>query len=307
MYSQFFGNYLLERKILNKEELLDALGSCVQSEVAPPFIAVFKGYMSQNEADILAMEAEKANVDFYDYCVEKGIISSDQVYDIVGDHVPHYLHIAQYLIKKKKVESDDMIQLLADYMSQFELIDLDFMTEISDAVDQLMVNFSSVNENEYSGDLIDYFTLLFNNLINYIGSDFSPLSLQPFAGYCSKICASQNILGKPGIYTAIDMNEETAVLFASRFAKYDFSECDEYVEAALADFLNQHNGLYIVNASNERNRELTLDAPTTVNYDVLSSDGEGYFLNCKFSFGFVNFYIMVVEDNTPPASKLPKP
>jgi hypothetical protein len=67
----------------------------------------------------------------------------------------------------------------------------------------------------------------------------------------------------------------------------EFTEFDEYVKASLEDFLNLHNGLFIVNMSNEKSIELTLDPPHQETDPVLSLSDNSFVIPVIYPFGTV--------------------
>ncbi len=293
MYTNLFGNYLLDCEAVDRDMILTALKECSPSDKIPPFIGMYMGYLTSEETSAVRKKAEESGENFYDLCAKLNYMSREDADRILNEPQPHFMYIAQHLLDHKAVEPEKMIQLVAGYSSQYEIIDLEFQPELNNAMEQLIVSFASLNLSQHTDLAIDYFLMLINDLLRYIGDDFTPLSMDLFSGFLSKICASQNILGETPMFTSIDMDEDTAIKFASRFSGVEFNECDEYVEAALCDFLNQHNGLYIVNESNNKNRELSLDAPINQNYDLLPEGDDAFLLNLKFDFGFVNFYIVI--------------
>ena len=83
------------------------------------------------------------------------------------------------------------------------------------------------------------------------------------------------------------MEPTTAVGFASRYAKMEFTEFDEYVKASLEDFLNLHNGLFSVNMSNEVSMELTLDPPAQETDPVLTLSDNAFVIPVIYPFGTI--------------------
>jgi hypothetical protein len=91
------------------------------------------------------------------------------------------------------------------------------------------------------------------------------------------------------------MDEPTAVAFASRYVGDEFLEYDEYVRASMEDFLNLHNGLFVVNASNVASLELTITAPETVTDPVIAFENRTYHFPVLYSFGTVHYILEVVK------------
>ncbi|MCR5784635.1 MAG: hypothetical protein K6G40_03200 [Eubacterium sp.] len=293
MYSQFFGNFLVEKGIIDRAQLLEVLSKKKEdAPIHPGLLAVYKEYLIGHEAKEIMIKESQTGMSFYEICSEQMALTSSQIEALQKLDPPYYLHIAQHLIDSGISDIDEMAECLFDYESQFEIIDLDLMKEINDKVDLLLMEFDMICDSPYKNELTDYIILLFNNLIHYIGTDFEPLSIQPFPQYYSKVGSVQKIIGEPCFFTEIDMSEESAIKFASRFAGDQFDELNEYVTASLDDFLNQHNGVFVVNQSNLTHKEFTLEPPVSSHDEVQQPKGEAYFLTITFhSCGYINFYI----------------
>ena len=134
-----------------------------------------------------------------------------------------------------------------------------------------------------------YCSLLFNNLVRFIGDDFTPVLGTSIIEYPKNFCVSQAITGKYNIKMYIDMPEDACIEFASRYVGEEFYEFDEYVEAAVADFANLHNGLFCVNISNNDNIELVLDPPTTEEDMLLFFENTAFLMPIIYPFGTINF------------------
>ena len=91
------------------------------------------------------------------------------------------------------------------------------------------------------------------------------------------------------------MDEQTAISFASRYAGDEFRSFDEYVSASLEDFLNLHNGLFVVNVSNADSMELDLEPPSTLMNEVYAPEGSTYLLPICYTFGTINFLITLFD------------
>ena len=294
MYSQFFGHFLLSHDNIDKDTILEILQNDFHPGLTPPFKSVYYGYLTDEEYFAVEKEAKETGKRFYDLVVDHGYMDEGQLAEFTREKEPTYLMFAQHLVDSRSISPSEMTQIVADYVSNFELVDLEMMEELNSNVDELMQQALMLTDGDVNiqNILLDYSPLLFNNLIQYVGEDLTPLSVQPFEGYATKICAKQEMNGDFHLVTAIDMDESTAIEFAKRFSQLDITEYNEYVDASLCDFMNQLNGLYNVNISNERGLHLDLDIPESVNYDILSDSGVGYLITISFSFGFVMVYLL---------------
>ena len=146
----------------------------------------------------------------------------------------------------------------------------------------------NLQEKDY---VIQYLSLLFNNLIRFIGDDFTPLDPIPCEEIPITYCVTQKIDGSIQLLSGLDVEEKTAIAFASHYVGDTFLEFDEYVKASVEDFLNLHNGLYNVNMSNSNSIELDLKPPIRIEDPVLSLEGKSYIIPIAYSFGILNFIL----------------
>ena len=63
----------------------------------------------------------------------------------------------------------------------------------------------------------------------------------------------------------------------------------------MEDFLNLHNGLFIVNVSNESSMDLSISTPEVVDELILDFENRSYHFPILYSFGTVNFILEVVK------------
>ena len=91
--------------------------------------------------------------------------------------------------------------------------------------------------------------------------------------------------------TAVCCDTDVYIKFAERFSEEKLDTADDFVNATVGEFLNLHNGLFIVNQSNEFGKEMTLEPQefvysTEVKYDKAAVD-----VPVAYSFGTVHFIL----------------
>ncbi len=288
MYTQVFGNYLL-----NTEHLLSAISTQSSARVNLGTLAIHKGYMTASEAERIFILQTHQDKRFGELAVEEGYLTSEQVTELLQSQVPGYVLLGQVLIDQGVVSATQMQNIVTDYCSEFEIDDLEEYEEQSDLVHHLLTDIDSEEEDtkEY---INEYLLLLFNNLIRFIGDDFTPLNVIKIPEVPTERCTSQS-LDCPAFHveSALNMESATAVEFASRYAQDQFTEFDDYVRASMEDFLNLHNGLFVVNMSNDFSLEVTLDPPVTQDDSLFSLGESTYIFPIMFPFGIVHFICSV--------------
>ena len=156
-----------------------------------------------------------------------------------------------------------------------------------------------LSEDAFSSFGRSYLELLFNNLIRFIDDDFTALPPSRCNEFPTEYCVKQAICGNYEINTYLSMDKECALAFAERYTGEVFTECNEYVRAVLEDFINLHNGLFIVNASNDHSNELRIDILENVDDTLLTFNNNAYHFPIYYPFGIVHFVIEIINITEP--------
>lgn len=291
MYAQFFGNFLLSHELITKEQLLAAMEYKGINHLRLGTLAMHAGYLSAGEVEHIRIIQTHKDKKFGEIAVELGLLTQEQVDELLALQVPDYLALGQALIDLNIIDSYEWERLIVDYISENEINDLNFSQDSLEKVETLYLH---LKENRGDRPLekfkSTYTTLLFNNLIRFVGDDFTPLRSDDFYEYPTEFCISQEIHGQYHLKLYIDMPKETCIKFACRYVDDDFTEFDEYVEASVIDFANLHNGLFCVNESNNNNIELTLSPPQVEERPLLVfEENPATLMPILFPFGTVNF------------------
>ncbi len=103
---------------------------------------------------------------------------------------------------------------------------------------------------------------------------------------------SQYINGGYNAFTAIYAEEDVLTEFAAKYSKFKIDKYDALVNELIGDFLNLHNGLFIVNLSDTEDVDASLDVPILEKPETaFELFGTTYILPVEFDFGTVNFVL----------------
>lgn len=293
MYTQVFGNYLLSKELITREQLLAALSQKSLNAIHPSTLALYYGYISPSELEHLVKLQKEEGRTFSDLAVSNGYLSQEQALDLLNASVPDFLLLGQILLENGTFTYEQFANILADYRCQDELLELEMNNGNNDEVQHLLDIFSILSENPFSSYFRSYFELLFNDFIRMIGDDFTPLPPTEIKEFSSECCITQEINGFCHAHSYICMSTDTAIQFAGRYTGETFAEFNEYVQASLEDFLNLHNGLFIVNTSNDNSKELTIGFPQIPSNEILSFEHTAYCFPICYSFGTFHFILEV--------------
>lgn len=138
-----------------------------------------------------------------------------------------------------------------------------------------------------------YIEKLVYNISMYVDSDFSLGSVEILTDYSGKIELSQAITGVPSAYSCVEGKEDVLVTFAEHYSHLGVKSFDVLAKEAILDFLNLHNGLFVVMLSKNNICELSLDAPKqNGNYSLdLAQYKSITVIPVMFSYGTVKFFL----------------
>ncbi|MBR4224866.1 MAG: chemotaxis protein CheX [Oscillospiraceae bacterium] len=290
MFTQLFGNYLLNKGLVTSSQLSAALAAAKQTRAKLGVLAINAGYMDAAQVDEVHSEQQRVDKRFGDIAVDKGYLSAGQVEELLSKQGHAHLALGQALVDSGAMSNTSFADALSAYKSENSLTDVDFDDKTGNKVDELIAKLYSFGNDENSSMCTEYVSLLFKNLIRFIGDDFTPLAPEKIPSARVSYCAKQDMkaLGF-SCTTAIDAAEQAFIAFASRFAGEQLTDVDEMTEAANLEFMNLHNGLFAVNLSNDEGREVSLLPPVALKNDTI--DGPVYRISVVYPFGTASFYI----------------
>ena len=295
MYAQFFGSYLLSQQAVSPEALTAAISMLADTHIKLGTLAMHMGYMTASEVDEICFLQTREDKRFGEIALERSYLFEDQLDELLKAQIPDYLLLGQTLVDIGCLSNSDLERLMTNYKDDCRLNDETEEYETQNTTKKLLTNFFKHSFESISEHAMMYMNLLFSNLIRFIGEDFTPTASAFCDEYETRCCVMQRISGTISCVLRVDMDEDVAVAFASRYAKMDFEEYDEYVEASMEDFLNLHNGLFLVNMSNMYSEELSLEPPMRDNEPNISLPKGSFCIPVIYPFGTINLIISMKE------------
>ncbi len=294
MYTQFFGNFLLEKNLITREQLLKAIEVQKGEQLRLGTLAIHAGLMTAAEVNhIHALQTHK-DKRFGEIALELGYLTPVQIDKLLSSQKPSYLLLSQALVDLNYLSAETFEKAMEEYQLLHQLSDLDFSNEQYDKVALLIARFFTGQFINDPGCFSSYITLFFNNIVRFVGQDFAPSQVYSANILEGDFMSTQEITGKYNLLTGITMDENALISFASRYAGEEFTNNDEFTQAALEDFLNLHNGLFAVNESNSDSVELELKPP--VYMEDAHLEQEFYIIPLDFPFGRIEFFFASLDN-----------
>lgn len=279
---------------VTKEHLISALIRQTKETVHLYTLALYKGYMCAQEIEYAIQLQKDEGKTLSEIAIEYGFLTQEQVLELLNTKSPDFLVLGQIFINDGVFTYEQFENILTDYRSQNEFMDMELNEENRDDIQRMIDSFSLVSESAIPTFGKSYLELFFKNLVRYIGDDFTTLPPSVCTEFATEHCVSQTINGSYQVNTYLNMSEETAIAFAERYANDSFGEFNEYVSASLEDFINLHNGLFIVNSSNDNSTELALGTLAPHDYSIINFEHPTFLFPVYYPFGIIYFIMEVV-------------
>jgi hypothetical protein len=292
LLTQLFGNYLLRQQLVSPSHLIEAMRSASSTRVKLGVLAINAGLMTAEQVDEVHELQKTMDKRIGDIMVEKKFLTPEEVTGLLKSQKSGHLVLGQALIDSGHMTTTQFANALKSFKLENNITDEDFVDVHDNVTDQMLSRFYKLNDNAYAQYIVDYISLLFKNLIRFIGDDFIPRKIEKIPGTAAT-GASQRIKNGLSAITILDSDDQTVLEFASRFANESLSMNDNYTKACVSEFLNLHNGLYAVNLSNKDGIELELEPQQYYNNLNLTELGTLYVFPVDFTFGTINFIVCI--------------
>jgi hypothetical protein len=292
MLTQLFGNYLLKQHLVSPSHLIEALRESSSTRVKLGVLAINAGLLSPAQVDEVHELQRTQDKRIGDIMVEKGYLTPEQIAVLLKSQKSGHLVLGQALIDNGHMTTAQFGDAIRQFKLENNITDDDFYDVKDEITEKMLGRFYKLNGGMADQEhLVEYVSLLFKNLIRFVGDDFVPNKIEKLDTMASG--AEQRIKQGLSAVTIIDADENTMVEFASRFSNEALSLNDEYTKACISEFLNLHNGLYAVKLSNTEGLELELEPQKYYEQMDLSTFNNLYVFPVNFTFGNVNFIVAV--------------
>ncbi|MDP4094279.1 MAG: hypothetical protein Q8920_13065 [Bacillota bacterium] len=290
MFTQLFGSYLLNNKLISPEQLKEALEYQKTVHLKLGVLAVNSGFMSADQVNMVHNRQSTVDKKFGEIAIEMGFVDEEKLNILLSTQKSGHLLLGQAIVDKKFMTLNQFEEALNNYKKDHRLTNEQFKLIQNEDIDQIVDSLYNFGEFDGSKAYKDYFSLLVRNIIRFIDDDFKPMDIKPFTEYKADWLASQNISGPVSLYTGVSADEKAFISFAGKHARENYTSVDEYTKASVGEFLNLVNGLFLVNMS-DLDIELELNPQVVEKNKNITGLNKAFCVPFEFSFGIVNFII----------------
>ncbi len=290
MFTQFFGNYLLNKRLVTSEQLSDALTAVKTTRVKLGVLAINAGYMTAEQVEKILDCQRREDKRVGELAVDMGYMTGEQVERLFAKQTPTHLVLGQVLVDNGCMTNSEFEDALNGYKEKNSLTDSDFDDSENEKIHSVLRSFYEFDDG-YDEVMIDYIDLLFKNIVRFIGDDFTPLDCEFIDEYFFANAGVQRVKGHFSCTASVEGDDKAYAGFASRYAGEEISAVDELADASAGEFLNLHNGLFAVNVSNNEGVELTLEPQENLHNKTLAKLSDTFVIPIIFPFGKISFVI----------------
>ncbi len=290
MFSQFFGNYLLQRKLITANQLRDVLALQDSVKVKIGIMAIDAGYMNARQVEQVHRLQASVDKRFGEIAIGEGYLDEDHLSDLLARQNARHLLISQALIDKEIMTFEQVERTLADFRNDSGLSDAELEALRKNDVETITATFVRMPDlgspDVYSG----YFSLFVRNLVRFIDGGIVLNRAERIKEESFDCLIHQEMDGRFKVFTGLAGPEAAMASFAGRFAKSSMTCMDDEACDSLKEFMNVQNGLFLSKLSNDW-VELELAPSEVRRASKIKSVGVAYKVPFSLSFGEFDFFI----------------
>lgn len=292
MFSQYFGQYLLNKGLLTPEQLYDVLTYERSARAKFGVLAIDAGIMTAAQVEEVHQLQHRMDKKFGEIAITQGYMTLEQLEDLLESQTNRHLSLSQAIIDREYLSLGQLASALEGYKQDNKLTakqldaiynaDFDF-----DNIVRTFLDFSVAGSNREM--LYDYVALMMRNFQRFL--DEAPV-IDMLGDKIKGWLVHQSMLGGTSIFAGLVMGDDVLLALARCYSGEDIAAVDDLAKDSIAEFLNETNGLFTVNMS-ERGLELDLKPQQILHVETVPVK-ESYRIPLRISGGQVDLYLAIV-------------
>ncbi len=291
MFSQYFGHYLLNNKIIKPDQLADALEYQRSVHLKLGVIAINAGYMTPAQVEQIHNMQKRIDKRFGELAIERGYINEAKLNEMLSTQKQGHLMLGQALIDREYLTMEQLQSALDSYKKESGMSNRQFNVIRNDDAQKIEEVFRNFGDSMMSKTYSDYVTLLIKNIIRFIDDNPTIEINQLGSELKTEWYTQQEISGKICLHTGIAADTESFLQLAGKFAQENIVEPDELAQDSVGEFLNLHNGIFLVNMSNN-GVELEMQPQKTLQDHTVKCPDQAYIVSCHMIWGKFDVVLM---------------
>lgn len=245
MFSQFFGNYLLENQKITAEQFSACMDYIKENRVKLGLIAEKEGLLSREQAEKLNELQTQSDKRFGDLAIENGYLTEYDVSYLLSRQGNLYLIFVQALEENNILTRDEVDQEIPAFQSSCGFSDEQLKAVEDGDVEAILPAFIDAEHSKY----IPLVGLALRNLIRFVSSYIRIEKGALVSSLTSRYTAYQRTTGAHDGFLGFSSDDNSLLFIAEAFGGETFATMDEDALDSVCEFTNCINGLYATEQS----------------------------------------------------------
>lgn len=241
MFSQLFGKYLVEKKVLTETQLRNLLSEQAQARVKLGTIAVAEKLLTQKQADEINHLQTQKDMRFGDIAVEEGYLTQEQVKMLLDKQGNASMKFIQLLTEKEYIDIAELDKYLTGFAKDKELTTEQLKAIKSDDIDATMRYFIP----DAAPYVVETAGLVLRNIVRFVSLDYYVDKAYQTDGFSYSYIMGQHTVGDHRIFLgfAADSDKDGIIELAQGFSKEKFQGVEDAAMDAVCEFANMNDGI----------------------------------------------------------------
>ena len=245
MFSQFFGNYLVENQKITAEQFSSCMNYIKANRVKLGLIAENEGLLTRSQADELNQLQMQTDKRFGDLAVEKGYLADSDVSYLLSRQGNPYLIFVQALEENNYLSRPEIEQAIQDFKTSNNYSDEVLEAIQNGDIERILPAFIDSEHDKYK-PLIG---LALRNIVRFVSSYIRIEKASCVTSLSAKYLAYQYTTGDYDGFLGFSSDDDGILIIASNYAKEEFDTVNEDALDAVCEFTNCVNGLFATELS----------------------------------------------------------
>lgn len=241
MNVKYFGQYLLEKGYLTKDQLLEGIKYQKAINLKIGVLAIDKGFMTAAQVNEVVALQKGANKQFGALAIEKKYITADQIEELLSIQKSDRIYLGEALLEKGFLTLEQLEKYLREYKKDQQKAD----SEISSALSSLNPKYSNLVKTT-----VQIFQDLLVRMVDETGKISNCIEKTPLSPAPDYI-VYQKIFGDTNCIVGIGLQNKTLCYISSQIFKKEIPALDAYAEDGVKELVNIGVGHLCAALSNE--------------------------------------------------------
>lgn len=272
MFSQFFGNYLLNNGLITKDQFSSCMEYMRANRVKLGLVAESEGLITRAQADELNRLQMQTDKRFGDLAVEKGYLTDTDISHLLQLQGSPYLIFVQALEENDILSRDKCLKLVSQFQKDAGLTKTALEAIKCGDFDRLLPSFIDTDKERY----LSILSLALRNIVRFVSPYIRIEKAEQATSYSARYIAYQKTTGAYEGFLGFGSNDDAILTIADGYAGEYFEKPDIDALDSVGEFTNCINGL---NATELSYREVQIDMlPPEFLFDSGVQNTDGFYI-----------------------------